>query len=638
MSILSPFSRRAAIAALAAVFALGSQAAFEVTITAPGGVGNVAALTNALTYVNTVLTHQDRDRARIRILLEQGLYDLRGIYMKSDSHLYIAASQDGMIAGLGEKPGDTILLGGGAAEGHRVLGLDGGGNYGWMNVSNLTVTGGYWAGYGGGISANGSTKYSNLIVTNNYAGNGGAGCYKGRAVNCYFANNTTAGSGGGLYADGGGGQMESLVQGAWNCVFATNSANSVGGGLYLSGKCIDCTFLGNTAGYGGGIGVAAKNYSWSGFSDTTEISGGTFVGNASSQWGHGAVLYYPTAGALIAVSNCTFAGNIHDHGGCGIVYGMDLSDCTLTNNFAKEYVVHTCNLTGCLIASNSTSSAANNAYGLIRNSHFSDCTISNNVSAEYLAGASTFERCMLSHNLSASDRQFYGCEITNSILRCIKTSSAVTYDCNMYGCLLLDNTNTNGAASMDYSSVVGAHTNVNCLFKGNVMTSYGRLARGKAFVNCTIVSNDCRNGGNYGYICTPDCSLVNCILSGNKIGWQYFDIRPIYGSGALGDAHTNALDMVNCIFVNSQNGVGADWEGLVNCLKVSDVRFADAASGDYTPTTRSAAYNAGCQEPWILALLGEKDLAGNPRVYGGALDIGAYECQKDRPGLWLMVK
>lgn len=628
---------------MAAGLALGAQAAYEATIEAPNGVGNVAALTNALTYVNTVLTDPNADRSKMRIWLQPGVYDLSGIYMKTASHLYIAACQHGMIAGLGDGPEDTVLLGGGEAEAHRVLALDGGGNYGWMNVSNLTVTGGYWTGNGGGISANGTTLYSNLIVTNNYAGSSGGGCYLGRAVGCYFANNT-AGYGGGLYTSGGGGQEIHYIQGAWNCTFATNSATESGGGLYLIGKCFDCTFLGNKAGNGGGICVGQKNYSWSGFSDTTEIECGTFVDNASSKWGHGAVLYYRTEGAFISVSDCTFSANHHDFGGNGIVYGMELSDCVFTNNFAKEHLVHTCNLSGCLIASNSTSAANQNAYGLIRNSHLSSCTISNNVPAEYLARASTFEGCTLTLNRttgSANGGLLHICEITNSTIQCHIASRSTTYDCNLYGCLFLNNTNTYASTAIDASSTDAGHTNVNCLFKGNVSTSYGQISSKKFIANCTYIGNASQNGGNYGGICTR-CSMWNTVLEGNTFGtgngvWKQ-DIRAHNANGNL------PLVMTNCVFGTCDSDTTLDADGFVtndgvaNTRKIADMKFEDAANGNYTPRWKSAACNAGCREPWLLALVGESDLAGNARVFGDGIDIGAYECQKNPPGFAFSIR
>ena len=160
--------RNAVKAVAAAIFALalGAQAAYEATIEAPNGVGDVAALTNALTEANALT---DSARASARIWLKPGVYNLSGVYMTAGSHLQFKVSQHGMIAGLGEKPDDTILIGGGEAESHRVLALSGGGNFGWMTVSNLTVTGGWTSGDGGGIEGNCTSRYSHLIVSNNYA-------------------------------------------------------------------------------------------------------------------------------------------------------------------------------------------------------------------------------------------------------------------------------------------------------------------------------------------------------------------------------------------------------------------------------------------------------------------------------------
>ena len=165
------------------------------------------------------------------------------------------------------------------------------------------------------------------------------------------------------------------------------------------------------------------------------------------------------------------------------------------------------------------------------------------------------------------------------------------------------------------------------------MTSYGRLSKNKTFINCTIVKNDCQNGGNYGFICHPQCELYNCILSDNMIGTSKLDIRPIYDAG---NTSTSELSMVNCIFVNSQKGVDENWQGLINCKKVTSIKFVNSENDDYTLTPRSEAYDTGYYEPWILSTVGDKDLDGNPRIYYCGIDIGAYECQNVRPGIILI--
>ena len=544
---------KVAVATIVAACALDALAAFVRTIEAPNGVGDVVALTNALTELNAL---EESGRGNARVWLEPGLYDLRGVFMDSGNHLKLSAASGAMIAGLGDGPDKTILLGGGddAEKGrHRILSVSGT-NWGFTTVSNLTVTGGYTTDNGGGICGNdsGSVQYYNLIVSNNYAvgsnGGGGGGCMRGRAFNCLFADNGTAQRGGGLWTSGGCGMMNA-TQGAWDCVFTNNySANGrYGGGLYLSGKCLRCKFFENHSNHGGGVAVSAKKYTWylnpPIYTNTTEIVDSVFEGNYLSYNGKGYAVYN---GVGANISNCVFSANYHKNGSC-LVYGGNLYDCVVTNNIANDYLL---------------------------------------------------------------------------------------YNCNLKRCKVLDNTVNGNQGLIDGEVAAGTHTNVNCIFAGNVMTSYGRISNSKAFVNCTIVGNDSQNGGNYGFICHPNCHLSNCVLSGNKIGNSMLDIRAISDPGGTA---TSALHMVSCVYVKSQSAVGEDWEGLVNCKKVADVRFVDAPNGDYTPKTRSYAYDAGLMADWILDLVGDRDLAGNPRVFGRGLDIGAYECQLKKPGAMLIV-
>jgi hypothetical protein len=104
------------------------------------------------------------------------------------------------------------------------------------------------------------------------------------------------------------------------------------------------------------------------------------------------------------------------------------------------------------------------------------------------------------------------------------------------------------------------------------------------------------------------------------------------------------LVMTNCLFATCDSYVRLDANGYVtndgvaNTRKVANMRFVDAANGDYTPKTSSPMYDAGCKDPWLLSLVGDKDLAGNQRVFGECIDIGAYECQNLRPGFMLILK
>ena len=659
--------RRGAFAVVALLLAPAELAAYEVTVPAPNGIGDVVALTNKITEFNALPATESG-----KIWLEPGVYDLRGVYMTSASHLDIRGTGNTTLffAGKGSDRTKTLLIGGGETEAHRVIKAGGGSNYGWTTFSNMTVTGGYAAnGEGGGIYGNHSTRYYDMIVTNNFAvggnGTGGGGCYGGQAFRCLFADNqvgavgnTTMRSAGGFYASGRCGQKNEIC-GAWNCTFTNNTVYGAtgGGGMILTGICKDCTFYDNAAiGNGGGaIKVGSSSTTWGTTTVYTLIDGCTFVGNTGR---YGGAIH----GSGCIVTNCTFVGNKEDATwatlGGGAIYAS--SSATLTDSrFYGNGGTYSPGgavvleaggvISGCTFTTNSSPSSGGAVYAkggatAVVDSTFTGNTAVGNGGAIHVnsGAACAVTNCTFTGNKFTGNANSYkggvangatlvDCTITNN------TSATVLYNCNLDRCVVADNVTANAGESgiIDIAGTVGAYTNVNCLFRGNVMTSYGRLAKGKVMVNCTIVGNDCQGGANYGYICTPDCSLWNCVLSGNKIGNQYYDIRPIYGQVSL---TTNALDMVNCVFVGSQNGVDEHWEGLVNCKKVADVRFADAANGDYTPKTRSPLYDAGCQEPWLLSLVGETDLVGNPRVFGAAIDIGAYECQKMKPGAMLQVR
>ena len=125
---------RSALIAIPAVAATTVFAAPQVYY-----VSDVTSLTNVLANLPDVT---DDTYNGSRIELAPGVYNLAGVYMNEYSHLYVKHARDLLIAGMGKGPGDTVLLGGGAAGNHRVLELYGGGDSWWNTISNLTIAGG----------------------------------------------------------------------------------------------------------------------------------------------------------------------------------------------------------------------------------------------------------------------------------------------------------------------------------------------------------------------------------------------------------------------------------------------------------------------------------------------------------------
>ena len=300
----------------------------------------MTALTNAVSRV--VRTQSKPSGTRYYwvyrcVRLEPGLYDLSGVKMASGSHITLAGCKGAIISGLGDRPEDTVLLGGGGTDGVRVIHLGTGDNYtaaGQNMVTNLTITGGYVASAsdGGGVVTGGSGYgyVYNCIVSNNYAkgsnGQGGGGIWGSKLVkNCVIANNR-AGNGGGLcsctmaedcvitnnFAGTGGGVWGGKTL---RCLIADNAASYNGGGK-TQGFAIDCTFLRNTAQKGGGYGA-------------------------------GGGLHSATA------TNCVFIGNSDSRSvSC---YGSAASDatlveCTATNSLARRSIFNNCRLQRCHVS------------------------------------------------------------------------------------------------------------------------------------------------------------------------------------------------------------------------------------------------------------------------------------------------
>jgi hypothetical protein len=90
---------------------------------------------------------------------------------------------------------------------------------------------------------------------------------------------------------------------------------------------------------------------------------------------------------------------------------------------------------------------------------------------------------------------------------------------------------------------------------------------------------------------------------------------------------TDYSDYAGPVVENGSGGAGTVTEN--NHLDV-DPGFANAAGGDYSLAPTSPLVNAG-DPAGPVAGDSLTDLAGNPRVFGGRLDIGAYELQSLPP-------
>ena len=351
------------------------------------------------------------------IRVHPGVYDLTGMAMKpatraadgtvtaSGTTLTIS-TYGGQLIGLGGRPDDTVIKGGGAADSCRLLSFAT-----ICTVSNLTFTGGWVSGKSesGGVEAGGNGTFTDCVFSNNYARNfGGVFDQPKTVTRCRFVGNW-AESGGVLRPMTASGKGPTLVRDCW---LEGNSAAQNGGVSYYGCTWSNCVFVGNSANRGGVFGPT--------YGHANIATDCRFEGNAATESGSVAA-----DGALAAATNCTFVGNATSVSGSGMVgTGAELIACTLAANTGMPLVVKA-TLRRCAVRGNVGNRANSNPL-------FSGCVFYSSLIAENLGGA---------HNMSQI---------------CSETGGA------LYNCTVVSN-----AYQAENYSVAGGSVAVNTIFAGN---------------------------------------------------------------------------------------------------------------------------------------------------------------------------
>jgi hypothetical protein len=184
---------------------------------------------------------------------------------------------------------------------------------------------------------------------------------------------------------------------------------------------------------------------------------------------------------------------------------------------------------------------------------------------------------------------------------------------NLFNCLLIGNYGQGGGAAWGAVLVNCTVTNntagwagaildcsaTNCLFAFNHATNYGGASGFSTFLNCTVVSNSLQPG-----------------LGGNG-GGSYHDVvynSIVYGNTAPNGPNYSSSAMAYCCTTPLVTGAG----NFTN-----SPFFVNPEAGDFRMQSNSPCINAG-RNAYVATMT---DLAGNPRISGGTVDVGAYEFQ-----------
>lgn len=446
-------------------------------------------------------------------------------------------------------------------------------------VATLTVT----RASGGGVYLNASSPVlDNLIIKDN---------------ECYG----TGSNGGGIYATAGGAAVISNTTISNNKSGAPSGSNGTSGAIWLSGAAVQNTMKltnvlisGNSARLAGAIYVQNNS--------APEFINVRFINNASTTTG-GAV--YVAGGTTYTSApifeSCEFSGNSAGSSG-GAVYisnyaNTQFTDVVFTNNIATTGSGGAINIVG-----NSSISAIPNEISITGGS-FSGNSCAGSGGAAYISTntKANIKNVLFSGNTGSA---------AGGALFLFSDGDANATNVTILNSIFYNNEAKGASTSSVFGGGgVASSTNTNSLIK-----------------NCTFYSNKAtfRNGGALAIVATAKSVVVaNCIMYGNTapgVGAANPDISDGSSNPSVLDLKYSLTQEIGTSGVNGME-VGADPFFLsTNPLAPNFLQL--------NPITDSPVIDLG-DNGSITGLL--TDFAGNPRIYKGRVDMGAYEYQGTLP-------
>lgn len=180
-----------------------------------------------------------------------------------------------------------------------------------------------------------------------------------------------------------------------------------------------------------------------------------------------------------------------------------------------------------------------------------------------------------------------------------------------------------------------------CILRGNTSEGGGGGAAEARLERCVLRGNKALNGLGGGAVF---CDLANCLVCDNYAcdtgGGIYIYGNSIENCTIVGNTATetgggvagtgvvrNSIVWGNSAPTSPDLDGGDEWHVCSSVVKsdcgsiTNDPHFLDAESGNFKLRMDSPCINAGAND----YVQGDTDLAGNARIFGSAVDIGAYE-------------
>ncbi len=307
--------------------------------------------------------------------------------------------------------------------------------------------------------------------------------------------------------------------------------------------------------------------------------------------GWAGLLYFEGAGARASFTGCTVSNaTVQTNGG---VFGVNANSTTL--------VLNDCHFTDCRARNQDSTGLGGLVYVASGKSAFTlamtNCvcdTTANFADVQSYNGGQVSVMDVSNANLSFDRCEFRGCRALNAggaIFSKAKSGSLTVRNCLFTGCGITKQTS---GATCIYTAGTSDVKIENCTFADNAATAGSNS-------NLAPISPMSSSAKNY---------VKNCIFWNNKDK-----------SGTLRVTSSAS----NTVFENCASDVAGQGDSVAS---LASSPFADDESGDYTLSrkiagTANPCIDSGSTLGWMTE--GCVDLAGAPRVYGEAPDLGAYE-------------